>query len=171
MLFRLTNILVIFQVYINKALLGLLDTIYIVYLNNRLRLTAYPLITTRTPPNYYTYTPPLNKLRSFHFKLEYYVCLTCLHPNRENNTTRPYQDAIVERRRSGPAGSTADSTAGSTNRLNNSTQRELSVFKRNTGCTTFEQARAQGRRRCRCGRERRHAHRGNLQTLHRGGST
>jgi Reverse transcriptase (RNA-dependent DNA polymerase) len=34
MLFRLTNVLVIFQAYINKALLGLLDTIYIVYLNN-----------------------------------------------------------------------------------------------------------------------------------------
>src|SRR5712672_3865167 len=34
MLFRLTNILVIFQAYINKVLLGLLDTIYIVYLNN-----------------------------------------------------------------------------------------------------------------------------------------
>jgi len=34
MLFRLTNALVIFQAYINKALLGLLDTIYIVYLNN-----------------------------------------------------------------------------------------------------------------------------------------
>jgi len=34
MLFRLTNILVIFQAYINKVLLGLLNTIYIVYLNN-----------------------------------------------------------------------------------------------------------------------------------------
>jgi len=32
--FRLTNAPVIFQAYINKALLGLLDTIYIVYLNN-----------------------------------------------------------------------------------------------------------------------------------------
>src|SRR5882762_6189997 len=32
--FGLTNALVIFQAYINKALLGLLDTIYIVYLNN-----------------------------------------------------------------------------------------------------------------------------------------
>jgi len=34
MLFRLTNTPVIFQAYINKALLGLLDIIYIVYLNN-----------------------------------------------------------------------------------------------------------------------------------------
>jgi len=32
--FGLTNTLVIFQAYINKALLGLLDMIYIVYLNN-----------------------------------------------------------------------------------------------------------------------------------------
>jgi hypothetical protein len=34
MLFRLTNILAIFQAYINKALLGLLDIIYIVYFND-----------------------------------------------------------------------------------------------------------------------------------------
>jgi len=34
MLFRLTNAPAIFQAYINKALLGLLDMIYIVYLNN-----------------------------------------------------------------------------------------------------------------------------------------
>jgi len=32
--FRLTNIPAIFQAYINKALLGLLDIIYIVYFNN-----------------------------------------------------------------------------------------------------------------------------------------
>jgi len=32
--FRLTNTPTIFQAYINKALLGLLDTIYMVYLNN-----------------------------------------------------------------------------------------------------------------------------------------
>jgi len=32
--FRLTNALAIFQAYINKALLGLLNIIYIVYLNN-----------------------------------------------------------------------------------------------------------------------------------------
>jgi len=32
--FRLTNALAIFQAYINKALLCLLDIIYIVYLNN-----------------------------------------------------------------------------------------------------------------------------------------
>jgi len=34
MLFRLTNAPAIFQAYINKALLGLLDTICVVYLNN-----------------------------------------------------------------------------------------------------------------------------------------
>jgi len=34
MLFRLTNAPAIFQAYINKALSGLLDTIYMVYLNN-----------------------------------------------------------------------------------------------------------------------------------------
>jgi len=32
--FGLTNVLVTFQAYINKVLLGLLDIIYIVYLNN-----------------------------------------------------------------------------------------------------------------------------------------
>jgi hypothetical protein len=72
---------------------------------------------------------PQNRLRSFHVKLEYHVCLTCLHLNRENNITRPHKEpAIVEGRRSHPAGS----TAGSINRINKSTQRELSVFKRNT---------------------------------------
>ena len=39
-----------------------------------------------------TLYPYANKLRSFHFKLEYHVCLTCSHPNRENNTTLPYQN-------------------------------------------------------------------------------
>jgi len=34
MLFGLTNAPVTFQAYINKALLGLLDIIYVVYLNN-----------------------------------------------------------------------------------------------------------------------------------------
>jgi len=34
MLFGLTNTPATFQAYINKALLGLLDIIYIVYLNN-----------------------------------------------------------------------------------------------------------------------------------------
>jgi len=34
MLFRLTNAPATFQAYINKVLLGLLDIIYIVYLNN-----------------------------------------------------------------------------------------------------------------------------------------
>ena len=33
-LFRLTNAPATFQAYINKALSGMLDTIYIVYLNN-----------------------------------------------------------------------------------------------------------------------------------------
>src|SRR6266568_461429 len=52
-------------------------------------LRQRPLITVHNPPNYYAYTPHLNRLRFFHFKLEYHVCLTYLHPNRENNTTRP----------------------------------------------------------------------------------
>ena len=62
-------------------------------------------------------------IRSFHFKLEYHVCLTCLHPNRENNTTRPYlnqyfafalqEPAIVKRCRGRPG--------GSINRINNPT--------------------------------------------------
>jgi hypothetical protein len=34
MLFRLTNVLAIFQAYINKALSGPLDTIYVVYFND-----------------------------------------------------------------------------------------------------------------------------------------
>jgi len=89
------------------------------------------------------HTLPPKQLRSFHFKLEYHVCLTCLHPNRENNTTRPHlnqhftfalqEPAIVKRRRGRPG--------GSTNRINNPTQqRELSASERNTDCTT--QARA-----------------------------
>jgi len=70
--------------------------------------------------------------------------LTCLHPNRENNTTRPYQEpAIVECCHGRPVGFTAGFTAGfmtgfmagfttgftagSTNRIDNSTQRELSI--------------------------------------------
>ena len=62
--------------------------------------------------------------------------------NHENNITRPYKEpAIVERRRSRPAGS----TAGSTNRINKSTQQELSVFKQNTGYTTYRRARARAR--------------------------
>ena len=28
-------------------------------------------------------------IHSFHLKLEYYVCLTCLHPNRENDNHGP----------------------------------------------------------------------------------
>jgi hypothetical protein len=70
------------------------------------------------------------------------MCLTCLHPNRENNTTRPHlnyhfayalqEPAIVKRRRGRPG--------GSTNRINNPTQRELSAFERNTGCTTRARA-------------------------------
>jgi len=41
------------------------------------------------------------------------------------------EPAIVERRRGRPAGS----MAGSTNRIDNSAQRELSAFERNTGYT------------------------------------
>ena len=33
--------------------------------------------------------PYPNKFKSFHFKLEYHVCLTCLHPNRENKHHAP----------------------------------------------------------------------------------
>ncbi len=43
---------------------------------------------------------------------------------------RIQEPAIVERRHSRPAGS----TAGSTNRIDDSTQRELLAFERNTGC-------------------------------------
>jgi len=75
------------------------------------------------------------------------VCLTCLHPNREN-TSRPHlnqhfafalqEPAIVKRCRGRPG--------GSTNRINNPTQRELSAFERNTGCTTRARAgRSRGR--------------------------
>ena len=72
------------------------------------------------------------------------MCLTCLHPNHENNITRPYKEpAIVERRRSRPAGF----TAGSINRINKFTQQELSVFKQNTGYTTYRWARARARAR------------------------
>ena len=70
------------------------------------------------------------------------MCLTCLHLNHKNNITRPYKEpAIVERRRSRPTGS----MAGSTNRINKSTQQELSVFKQNTGYTTYRRARARAR--------------------------
>ena len=66
------------------------------------------------------------------------MCLTCLHPNRENNTTRPHlnqhfafalQEPVIVKRRRGRPG-------GSTNRINNPTQRELLAFERITGCTT-----------------------------------
>ena len=56
----------------------------------RALLAAHPLITARTPPKLLLAHPPRSRLRSFLFRLEYHVCLTCLHPNRENNTTRPY---------------------------------------------------------------------------------
>ena len=52
--------------------------------------------TSCTPPNYCAHTPqlicahpPLNRLRFFLFRLEHHVCLTRLHPNREDNA-RPY---------------------------------------------------------------------------------
>jgi len=64
------------------------------------------------------------------------MCLTCLHPTRENNTTRPYlnqhlafaylliqEPAIVERR-GRPAGSTVGfmgRVGGSTGRVGSST--------------------------------------------------
>ena len=83
--------------------------------------------------------------------------MTCLHPNCENNTTRPHlnqhfafalqEPAIVKRRRSRPG--------GSTNRINNPTQWELSAFERSTGCTTRARAgRNRGRARLRRTAER-----------------
>jgi len=45
MLFRLTNAPETFQAYINKALLGLLDIIYIVYLNNIIVYSNYEVYT------------------------------------------------------------------------------------------------------------------------------
>jgi len=79
------------------------------------------MIRVHPPINIYISLP--KQLRSFHFKLEYYICLTCLYPNRENNTTRPHlnqhfaftlqEPAIVKRRRGRPG--------GSTNRINNPT--------------------------------------------------
>ena len=69
--------------------------------------------------------------KSFHFKLEYHVCLTCLHLN-QYFAFALQEPAIVKRRRGCPG--------GSTNRINNPTQRELSAFERNTGCTTRARA-------------------------------
>ena len=68
-------------------------------------------------------------------------------PKSRKHTTRPCQEpAIVECCRGRPAGSTAGFTAGftvgSTNRISSSTQQELSVFERNSGCTTCGWARA-----------------------------
>ena len=53
-----------------------------------LTIIIHPLNDTRTPP-INMHTPYPNKFKSFHFKLEHHVCLTYLHPNR-NNTTRPH---------------------------------------------------------------------------------
>ena len=46
-----------------------------------------------TPPKRYAYTPqlihihpPPNRLRSYLFRLERHVCLTCMHLHRENQT-------------------------------------------------------------------------------------
>jgi len=65
-------------------------------------------------------------------------------PKSRKQHTRPrlnqhlQEPAIVKRRRGRPG--------GSTNRINNHTQRELSAFKRNTGCTTRARAgRSRGR--------------------------
>ena len=56
MLFGLTNILVIFQAYINKALLGLLDTIYMVYFNNIIVYSNnYKVYTQAVEIGLYTY--------------------------------------------------------------------------------------------------------------------
>jgi hypothetical protein len=97
---------------------------------------VHPLIDTHTPPNWYAYTPYPNKLRSFHFKLEYRVFDLFTSESRKqhhapiwiNTSHLPclliQEPAIVERRRSCPA----DSTAGSMNRIDNS------AFERNTGC-------------------------------------
>ena len=54
----------------------------------RSTIIIHPLNDTRTPPNRYTYVPYLNKFKSSHFKLEHHVCLTCLHPNRENQSVK-----------------------------------------------------------------------------------
>jgi len=60
-------------------------------------------------------------------------------PKSRKQHHAPYQQpAIVERHCSRPAGS----TAGSINRISSSTQQELSVFERNSGCTTCGWARA-----------------------------
>jgi hypothetical protein len=89
------------------------------------------------------------------------VYLTCLHPNRENHTTRPHlnqrlafalqEPAIVEHRRGRPA--------GSTDRIDNPTQRNSQH--------SSEILAALPQR----GRGRRCVRRGNLQTSNRGSST
>ena len=131
-------------------------------------------------PNYYAHTPYPNKLRSFHFEPEYYVCLTCLHTDHENNTTCPYQEpAIVGRCHGRPVGFTAGFiagfmtgfttgfTAGSTNRIDNSTQRS-SQYSSEVLAALPEGRRGRG---CERGRGSRYSHRGNLQTLNTGRST
>jgi hypothetical protein len=138
--------------------------------NYRETIIIHPLNDTRTPPNWYAYTPYPNKLRSFHFKVEYHVCLTCLHLSRENNTTRltpriylTQEPAIVERRRGRPIGSINISII--TNCVDRSARREPSAFEQNTHRA---QSWARGRGR---GYRRGHGHRGSSQTSSRGSST
>jgi len=56
-------------------------------LSHRSTIIIHPLNDTRmyTPQLIRIYPYP-NKLRSFHFKLKYHVCLTCMHLHRENHT-------------------------------------------------------------------------------------
>ena len=127
-----------------------------------------------TPPNYCIYTPYPNKLRSFHFKSEFYLCLTCLHPNRENNTTR----AI-------PRACNCRVSSWSPNWLYgwlydwlyNWLSLQIALRSLFSGTSRYsseilavlpEGGRGRG---CERGRRSRCSHRGNLQTLNRGSST
>jgi hypothetical protein len=73
-----------------------------------------------------------NRLRSF--KLEYHVCLTCSHPNRENNTSHLLylliqEPAIIQHRCGRPAGS----MAGSTNRISQHSSEILATLSAGAG--------------------------------------
>ena len=57
----------------------------------RTLLAIHPLNDTRTPPNWYAYTPYLIWFKCFLIKLEYHVRLTCLRLYRENQSASPYQ--------------------------------------------------------------------------------
>jgi len=63
---------------------------------------VHPLNDTRTPPNWYAYTPYLiwfrcffTKFRRFLTKLEHHARLTCLRLHRENQSARPPKCTIV----------------------------------------------------------------------------